>query len=123
MIMADTNNSVRPRNFVWMLGSGRTGSRWLAQIIRELGGWTLWGEPLVGKLFGDFYYSPIAKRRADHEHFILPPNRENVWVPALRAFVLESVNARFPDAERVLVKEPEGSHGAIPLLKACRRAA
>src|SRR5215218_3081886 len=49
------SKSIRAENLVWIFGTGRSGSTWLASMMGELAGGRLWNEPLVGKLFGDFH--------------------------------------------------------------------
>src|SRR3712207_4401031 len=43
----------RPENLVWIFGSGRSGSTWLASMLAGLKGFSLWNEPYVGQLFAD----------------------------------------------------------------------
>jgi hypothetical protein len=78
----------------------------------------LWQEPLIGKLFGDFYYKlGASKRRHEQDSFIMGRLRDS-WLRSIRFFVLEGAEARFPELSSegyVVIKEPNGSIGA-PLL-------
>ena len=52
MEAGDTEEGIRPENIVWIFGSGRTGSSWLAFMMGALPEHSRWNEPLVGYLFG-----------------------------------------------------------------------
>jgi Sulfotransferase domain len=109
--------SVKPENIVWIFGDGRTGSTWLMRMVDELGGQTLWREPMVGLLFGYLYYLWADEKRYQTKHFIFGRYRES-WLESIRNFVLDEIKTRFPDldeGEYLVVKEPNGSIGA-PLL-------
>lgn len=108
-------SGIDARNIIWMFGSGRTGSNWLAAMMDEMEGHAVWQEPRVGALFA-FYYT--ASKRQDGEHFILGSPYKETWVRSIRSFVLEGASARFPGvAQRgyLVIREPTGSAGA-PLL-------
>lgn len=111
---------IRPEGIVWIFGFGRTGSSWLRALMVEPDGHQLWEEPLVGRLFGTFYEGwdaddPRARRR----DFVLGTERR-LWTGAVRAFVLERINAQFSAAHgsTLIVKEPNGSIGAPLLMEA-----
>ena len=40
---------------VWVFGSPRSGSTWLRSMMGELESSGVWEEPMVGRLFGEFY--------------------------------------------------------------------
>ena len=112
--------SVRPGNFVWIFGDGRTGSTWLMRMIEELEDQTLWREPMVGLLFGYLYYLWSDQKRYATRHFIFGRDRES-WIRSIRNFVLDEASTRFPDlgeGEYLVVKEPNGSIGAPLLMEA-----
>jgi len=75
---------------------------------------------MVGYLFGHLYYERAANRH-DNDLFILGGDEE-LWLKPLRAFVLDSAKARFPQvAEKggyLVIKEPHGSQGAPLLMRA-----
>ncbi|CAN5886504.1 sulfotransferase domain-containing protein [soil metagenome] len=112
-------NDVDPGNLVWIFGSGRSGSTWLAGMMGELEGFTLWNEPLVGTLFGDLYYVRGGDRIGKKgKHFILGGGYRESWLRPMRDLILSGAAARFPEVARggyLIVKEPNGSVGA-PLL-------
>jgi hypothetical protein len=99
-----------------MLGTARTGSTWLGDMMKGLPGHDLWHEPRVGELFGFYAYERAAGRKT--ANFILGPQHREVWLRSIRSFVLDGAEARFPDlqaSEFLVIKEPNGSIGA-PLL-------
>jgi hypothetical protein len=112
-------NNLRPENMVWIFGSGRSGSTWLSSMMGELTAQTLWGEPWVGTLFGNFYYGQGEGRR-NNPQFILGRHRES-WLGSIRNFVLDAAAATFPDLGKedyLVIKEPNGSVGAPLLMEA-----
>jgi hypothetical protein len=108
-----------PANLVWIFGSGRSGSTWLARMMGELEGFDVWNEPLVGTLFGDLYYVRGGDRIGKKgKHFILGGGYRESWLKPMRELVLSGAAARFPelaDEGYLVIKEPNGSVGA-PLL-------
>lgn len=105
-------------NIVWIFGSGRSGSTWLSSMMRDMQGYISWGEPLIGKLFADLYYSSVAKLNFENEHFIFATQHKEAWTKSIRVFVTEGARARFPEVVNdgyIVIKEPNGSMGA-PLL-------
>jgi len=112
-------NGVVTENIVWIFGSGRSGSTWLSSMMGDMSGQTLWGEPWVGTLFGNFYYGQ-AEKRQQNPQFILGRHRES-WIGSIRNFVLDAAAATFPNLEEddyLIIKEPNGSVGAPLLMEA-----
>jgi hypothetical protein len=110
---------VNPENVIWIFGHGRTGSSWLAKMMRDLPDHALWNEPLVGELFGNLYYAKDGDFRG--RAFILSPELREVWLPAIRALVLDGAAARKPRLPAdgwLVIKEPHGSLGAPLLMEA-----
>jgi Sulfotransferase family len=110
---------INPENIVWIFGTGRSGSTWLASMMGEIKNHTKWNEPLVGALLGYFYYER-AGHRADKggKNYILGRRYKDTWVGPMRDLVLGGAAARFPELAEggyVVIKEPNGSVGA-PLL-------
>jgi Sulfotransferase domain len=112
-------NDLRPENIVWIFGSGRSGSTWLSSMMGDMSSQTLWGEPWVGTLFGNFYYSQDEQLRR-HPKFILGRHRES-WLDSIRTFVLNAATATFPNLKNddyLIIKEPNGSIGAPLIMEA-----
>jgi hypothetical protein len=113
-------SGINPQNIVWIFGSGRSGSTWLSSMMGDIEGHTLWGEPWVGALFGNYYYRGVAERKHETVHFIMGPHRET-WIGSIRHFVLDSARAIFPALGKdgyLIIKEPNGSIGAPLLMEA-----
>src|SRR5215204_6379515 len=111
---------INPENIVWIFGSGRSGSTWLSSMMGDLEGHTLWGEPWVGALFGNYYYRGVAERKHKTPHFIMGRHRET-WIRSIRHFVLDGAWANFPTLPEngyLIIKEPNGSIGAPLLMEA-----
>jgi hypothetical protein len=110
--------SIRAENVVWIFGAGRTGSTWLAAMMGEIKGQTVWFEPWVGALF-DPYHLKLEDRKG--KHFVLSPRYKETWLGSIRSFVLDGAKARFPEVgkdEYLVIKEPGGSVGAALLMEA-----
>ena len=112
---------IKAENLVWIFGTGRGGSTWLAKMMGELAGSRFWDEPLVGKLFGDLYYSGTGTVQANLDNFVYARKYRDTWSRSIRNFVLESAGARFvaiAEGDYLIVKEPNGSVGAPLLMEA-----
>jgi hypothetical protein len=111
--------SISPEQFVWVFGFSRTGSTWLGRIIADQPNQSLWFEPYVGYLFGNFYQK--SKAQYERDQFILSDAYRGEWIEALKGFVVKGAEARFPRLagdERLFVKEPNGSIGAPLVMEA-----
>jgi hypothetical protein len=112
---------VRAENIVWIFGTGRSGSTWLASMMGDLEDHVMWNEPLVGNLFGNFYYFRAGGRQQGRHSILGEPYKE-AWLGPLRDLVLGGATARFPEAADgkgyVVIKEPNGSIGAPLLMEA-----
>ena len=110
---------LRPENIIWIFGSGRSGSTWLSSMMGDMSAQVLWGEPWVGTLFGNFYYSQNEGRR-NNPQFILGRHRES-WLRSIRNLVLDAAAATFPNLKEhhyLIIKEPNGSVGAPLMMEA-----
>jgi sulfotransferase family protein len=106
---------IAPENMIWIFGTGRTGSTWLAAMMEEPEGHDVWFEPRVGSVF-----DPQRFQRHGGKHFILASQYKDVWLRSIRNFILDGANARFPelDGRYLAVKEPGGSVGAGLIMEA-----
>ena len=106
---------IAPENMIWIFGTGRTGSTWLAAMMEEPEGHDVWFEPRVGTVF-----DPQRFQRHGGKHFILASQYKDVWLRSIRNFILDGANARFPelDGGYLAVKEPGGSVGAGLIMEA-----
>jgi hypothetical protein len=126
---------LEPR-LVWMVGSPRTGSTWLLNLLKIQPDIRTLDEPLVGAhlglaatgTVGASARSPVAGRVpravdvfAEHDDYFFGDRYRAAWQPALRRLVLERFGAQLTatggDLRRhvLVVKEPHGSE-AIDLL-------
>jgi hypothetical protein len=112
---AQPRGGVPPENMIWIFGTGRTGSTWLAAMMEEPEGHDVWFEPRVGTVF-----DPQRFERFGGKHFILASQYKDVWLRSIRNFILDGANARFPelDGGYLAVKEPGGSVGAGLIMEA-----
>ena len=113
---------IKADNVVWIFGFGRSGSTWLSSMMGEMEDHTVWLEPGVGALFGNFYYEDpwIGEAHRTSPLFILG-SRRAIWLRLIRSFVLDGALAMFPEAGNYgpfVVKEPYGSIGAPLLMEA-----
>src|SRR5215208_3457912 len=112
-------DKLRADNIVWIFGTGRSGSTWLGSMMGDPAGFWLWDEPLVGRLFGEFYEG-IRRRNLDREDFVMARKHREAWLDGIRSFVMHVAASRFPETSEgdlFVVKEPNGTIGA-PLLAA-----
>lgn len=103
-------------NVIWVFCTGRSGSTWLASMMSDVEGHAMWNEPLVGQLFGEFYYVRAAHKRGGKG--ILGQRYRDVWLKSIRSMVLDGATVRYPEvvgSGYLVIKEPHGSIGA-PLL-------
>jgi Sulfotransferase domain len=111
---------VDPANICWIFCVGRSGSTWLSNMMGELSGQTIWREPRVGQLFGQFYANtPERKRRS--ANFIMGGPTRKAWVSSIRNFVLVGARHAFPllrPEHHLIIKEPGGGVGALLLMEA-----
>lgn len=109
-------NGVDAGKMVWIFGTGRTGSTWLAAMMEELDGHTVWFEPRVGA----FFDATKIERYEGGKHFVFASQYRKEWLNSIRNFILDAANARFPGISggHLIVKEPGGSEGAPLIMQA-----
>jgi hypothetical protein len=105
---------------VWIFGSGRSGSTWLRSMMGEMSGHHVWEEPMVGRLFGEFYAQAPQENRRSADFIMGGPIRK-VWTRSIRNFVLDGArysNPRIGAGDYLVIKEPNGSIGAPLVMEA-----
>jgi hypothetical protein len=111
---------INPENMVWILGSPRTGSTWLGEILGEPRGHALWKEPFFGVLLNS--RNNLAHRRyINSKQFLLGEPYRDVWVGSMRRLFLDVGRAKFPNispSHHLIIKEPNGSVSASLILEA-----
>lgn len=118
----EEGSGVGAADIVWIFGTARTGSTWLASIMGELRGNQVWNEPFAGTLFAPTFYrlhweSTIGRPRSA----ILSADRRSIWLGAARSLVLDMARANFPDLDEeatLIIKDPHGSVGAPTMMEA-----
>lgn len=122
------------RSLVWMLGSPRTGSTWLVNLLSVHRRVVPIDEPGIGYHLGLFVTDVMGTHPHSFEqsHGLLPASRagdgqyffasayERVWMPRLRDLILARMRAQLEDATRdkgiadpiAMIKEPAGSQAA-----------
>jgi len=111
---------IDPARLVWIFGSGRSGSTWLRSMMGELDDTRVWEEPMVGRLFGEFY-SKAPKDNLRSADFVMGDPIRRGWISSIRNFVLDGAlysNPRLGSGEYLIIKEPNGSVGAPLLMEA-----
>jgi hypothetical protein len=139
--MNDPRLSRLERRLVWIFGSPRSGSTWIAGLLTTLSGGHGINEPLIGLHLGalssDTINAPARTFRTDqlrvvdnqhesHSYFFNDEFR-STWLPSLRELILRRFRAELQaandDGRRpVIVKEPNGSTAADLLVAATPRA-
>ena len=117
---------------VWIMGSPRTGSTWLVNLLAFVTGSPMIDEPLIGVHLatpvsaitarpGEGTDGLVSEMFADRPDYFFSDAHADVWIPALRELVVRRLFADLPperDQRLVLVKEPNGSLAA-PMLMRC----
>jgi hypothetical protein len=115
-----SSRGVLAENIVWIFGTGRSGSTWLGSMMAGIEGYAMWNEPLVGNLFGNFYYFRVGNRKLGRHSILGEPYKET-WLGPMRDLVLGGAAARFPEVVGggyLIIKEPNGSIGSPLLMEA-----
>lgn len=111
---------------LWIFGSPRSGSTWLAQCCAQLSGGLMINEPLIGAHLGlsvgNLLGVPVEgdpllyRHMATRASYFFADDARAVWEPPLRALLLSRFATIVGErSDVVIVKEPWGSVGA-PLL-------
>jgi hypothetical protein len=110
--------TVAPENFVWIFGSPRSGSTWLAKMLSFPEGRDRWGEPFFGVVLA--LRTKIANQMyVERSKYVLGDEAKDVWLPSMRNLFLDGVAARFKDPlSALVVKEPNGSMSAPLIMEA-----
>jgi hypothetical protein len=114
-----TGGTVRPEDIVWIMGSPRTGSTWLGQMMATPEGAELWREPQFGLVLSLRNLITNREQRFASRYFLLGEPYREVWIRSMRNLFLDGVAARWPGFEgRLIVKDPNASMGAPLVMEA-----
>jgi hypothetical protein len=108
---------INPENMIWIFGTGRSGTTWLRDMMRGIRNHQTWDEPLVGKLFGEFYNRETIVNLSRTDFIMGDPIRRG-WIKSIRNFVLDGAGYSHPrlgPENYLVIGEQNGSAGA-PLL-------
>ncbi|MHB8900061.1 MAG: glycosyltransferase family protein [Thermoguttaceae bacterium] len=88
----------------WIIGCGRTGSTWLAEMLGDLPEIRRWHEPYFGRFFRHIHERPDELRR--RTSFFWTRHQE-IWLQGLRDLFFKVVRDRFPrfGEHSLIVKE------------------
>src|SRR5829696_7324176 len=115
-----TSGSINPEKMVWILGSPRTGSTWLSEILGEPRGHALWKEPFFGVVL-NFRNNLAHRGYINSKQFLLGEPYRDVWIASMRKLFLDVGQAKFPNISprhHLIIKEPNGSMSAPLILEA-----
>lgn len=99
---------------VWIMGSPRTGSTWLATQLLNQQNNIIWDEPYIGRHVAR---RPIEKKSPNHQQFFSVEHELN-WIPALRKLILIRAFSHAQTlTQNIIIKEPNGSRGAERIMK------
>lgn len=88
----------------WIIGCGRTGSTWLAEMLGDLPRIRRWHEPYFGRFFRHLSEQPGELERRGSFFF---HRHQQVWIDGMRELFYRMVHDRFPQFGRhaLVVKE------------------
>ena len=88
----------------WIIGCGRTGSTWLAEMLADVPGIRRWHEPYFGRFFKHIQDRPEDLERSSS---FFAKRHQKVWLDGLREMFFRMVHDRYPQFGRhaLVVKE------------------
>jgi len=99
---------------VWIMGSPRTGSTWLATQLLNQQNNIIWDEPYIGRHIAR---RPTEKKSTNQQQFFSVEHELN-WIPALRKLILIRAFSHAQTlTQNIIIKEPNGSRGADRIMK------
>lgn len=124
------NDANIERSLVWIVGSPRSGSTWLLNLLRASPAVGVLDEPLIGAHLGLSAAATLgvtaadATRREDwraldahhsRDDYFFSDRYRAVWAPALRTLLLARLGSQLSESSshtRLVIKEPHGSEAA-----------
>jgi hypothetical protein len=88
----------------WIIGCGRTGSTWLAEMLADVPGIRRWHEPYFGRFFKHLQDRPEEQDRSSS---FFAKRHQKIWLDGLREMFFRMVHDRYPQFGRhaLVVKE------------------
>ena len=108
------------KNLVWVFGSPRSGSTWLANQLLKYNTNSM-DEPYIGYHIAPVQFfggdSRLDKFHRNRDTYFFSDKFENTWKFFLRKLILNRIHSQFGDvSKKIIIKEPNGSHGADKIL-------
>lgn len=117
---AGLERRANPENIIWIMGSPRTGSTWLGQMMGSMKGRREWREPFLGVLLA--HREALANRNyVKSPNYLFGEPHQDDWLRAMRELFLRVAEKRYPRFGRsnyLIVKEPNGSMSAPLIMQA-----
>ena len=88
----------------WIIGCGRTGSTWLAEMLGDLPKIRRWHEPYFGRLFKHLYERPDE---LDRKTSFFARRHQEIWLDGFRQLFFRMIQDRYPQFGRhsLVIKE------------------
>jgi len=104
MTEADTSTSEREDRLAWVIGYGRSGSTWLAEMLGDLPKIRRWHEPYFGRLFR---YLADRPEELDRPASFYARRYQRIWIEGVRDLFFKMVQQRYPTFGRqaLVIKE------------------
>lgn len=96
--------SMAEEKIAWIIGCGRTGSTWLAEMLADLPRIRRWHEPYFGRFFKHLHDRPNDMERNSS---FFAKRHQGIWLNGLRDLFFKMVHDRYPQFGRhsLFVKE------------------
>jgi len=96
------------KKIIWITGSGRSGSTWLATQLLNHSDNMIWDEPYLGN---HFLLVRLWKPVRGHLYFFSKAHR-NIWLPLLRKLILNRTYSHTQTIDKnVIIKDPNAGGG------------
>ena len=88
----------------WIIGCGRTGSTWLAEMLGDLPKIRRWHEPYFGRFFKHLHERP---EELDRNTSFFAKRHQKIWLDGIRELFFKMVHDRYPQfgQHSLMVKE------------------
>ena len=104
------------RKMVWILGSGRSGSTWLATQLLNNPENVIWDEPYAG---GHFAMVRAWESRRSHLDFFSKAHK-NIWAPLFKKLILNRTYSHTQTYKKnVIIKDPNVGGKGIEIILEC----
>lgn len=113
---ADASIDALESHTAWIIGCGRTGSTWLAEMLGDLPKIRRWHEPYFGRLFRHLHERPDELQRSGA---FFSSRQQRVWLRGIRELFFSVAQDRFPRlSEHALVIKEVNTPEIYPWVRA-----